>query len=89
MNILFIHQNFPGQFKFLAPALVRRGHTVIAMTMQKTKTPKWQGVKIVTYTAVRGTTPNVHPWVSDFETKAIRGEACFHHRLPIERKAEA
>jgi DNA-damage-inducible protein J len=22
MNILFIHQNFPGQFKFLAPALV-------------------------------------------------------------------
>ena len=21
MNILFIHQNFPGQFKFLAPAL--------------------------------------------------------------------
>jgi len=83
MNILFIHQNFPGQFKFLAPALVRRGHTVIAMTMQKTKTPKWQGVKIVTYTAVRGTTPNVHPWVSDFETKAIRGEACFRAALTL------
>ena len=25
MNILFVHQNFPGQFKFLAPALVARG----------------------------------------------------------------
>jgi len=83
MNILFIHQNFPGQFKFLAPALVRRGHTVMAMAMQKTKTPEWEGVKIVPYAAARGTTPNVHPWVSDFETKAIRGEACFRAALKL------
>ncbi len=40
MNILFIHQNFPGQFKFLAPALVQQGHTVVAMTMQKTRNPR-------------------------------------------------
>ena len=83
MNILFIHQNFPGQFKFLAPALVRRGHTVMAMAMHKTKILEWEGVKIVAYTAARGTTPNVHPWVSDFETKAIRGEACFRAALKL------
>lgn len=77
MNILFIHQNFPGQFKFLAPALVQHGHTVVAMTMQKTDATQWQGVQLVPYAASRGTTPNVHPWVSDFETKVIRGEACF------------
>ena len=77
MKILFIHQNFPGQFKFLAPALVGQGHTVVAMTMQKTQLQEWQGVQLVHYTANRGTTPNVHPWVSDFETKTIRGEACF------------
>lgn len=77
MNILFIHQNFPGQFKFLAPALVRQGHTVTGMTMQKTEANEWQGVRLVPYTASRGTTPQVHPWVSDFETKTIRGEACF------------
>jgi hypothetical protein len=83
MNILFVHQNFPAQFKFLAPALVRRGHTVVAMTMQKTKTPEWEGVKILTYAATRGTTPNVHPWVSDFEIKAIRAEACFRAALKL------
>ncbi len=83
MNILFVHQNFPAQFKFLAPALVRRGHTVVAMTMQKTKTPEWEGVKILSYAATRGTTPNVHPWVSDFETKAIRAEACFRAALKL------
>ncbi len=77
MNILFIHQNFPGQFKFLAPALAQQGHKVVAMTMQKTDVTTWQGVTLVPYSASRGSTPNVHPWVSDFETKTIRGEACF------------
>ena len=83
MNILFIHQNFPGQFKFLAPALVKQGHKVLGMTMQKTEAKDWQGVTLVPYTANRGTTANVHPWVSDFETKTIRGEACFKAALQL------
>ena len=32
MRILFVHQNFPGQFLHLAPALAARGHTVVALT---------------------------------------------------------
>lgn len=83
MNILFIHQNFPGQFKFLAPALARQGHKVLAMTMQKSEAKQWQGVTLVPYTASKGTTPNVHPWVSDFETKVIRSEACFKAALHL------
>lgn len=34
MNILFLHQNFPGQFPHLAPALAGRGHRVIALTAE-------------------------------------------------------
>jgi glycosyltransferase involved in cell wall biosynthesis len=83
MNILFIHQNFPGQFKFLAPALVQQGHRVWAMTMQKPESLSWQGVQLVPYAPSRGSTPNVHPWVSDFETKTIRGEACFRAALKM------
>lgn len=83
MRILFIHQNFPGQFKFLAPALAQQGHTVAAMTMQTVNGNEWQGVKLAPYNASRGTTPNVHPWVSDFETKTIRGEACFRAALKL------
>jgi len=86
MKILFIHQNFPGQFKFLAPALVTQGHQVVAMTMQKVEVKSWQGVELVPYTASRGTTPNVHPWVSDFETKTIRGEACFRATLKMKEQ---
>jgi glycosyltransferase involved in cell wall biosynthesis len=85
MNILFMHQNFPGQFVFLAPALVQRGHNVVAMTMQKTEAKEWRGVKLVPYSATRGTTPNVHPWVADFETKTIRAEASFRAGLLLKQ----
>ena len=77
MNILFIHQAFPGQFKFLAPALAQNGHSVLAMTMQEVSAPEWQSVKLIRYTVSKGTTPDIHPWVSDFETKVIRSQACF------------
>ena len=31
MQILLVHQNFPGQFRDLAPRLIQRGHQVVAM----------------------------------------------------------
>ncbi|MFN4061846.1 MAG: glycosyltransferase [Paracoccus hibiscisoli] len=39
MKILFVHQNFPGQFPHLAPALVARGHQVLALTDEKNQRP--------------------------------------------------
>ena len=83
MRILFIHQNFPAQFKFLAPALVQQGHNVVAMTLRKTDAKVWQGVKLVPYGVTRGNAPQVHPWVGDFETKTIRAEACFRGALKL------
>ncbi len=32
MKILFVHQNFPGQFLHLAPEMQRRGHECLALT---------------------------------------------------------
>lgn len=34
MKILFVHQNFPGQFPHLSQALAKRGHKVLALTDQ-------------------------------------------------------
>ncbi|SEC74157.1 glycosyltransferase [Rhodobacter sp. 24-YEA-8] len=39
MKILFVHQNFPGQFPHLAPELVRRGHDCRALTDQENARP--------------------------------------------------
>jgi glycosyltransferase involved in cell wall biosynthesis len=83
MNILFIHQNFPGQFKHLAPALAQQGHRVLGMTMQKIEATQWQGVELVSYQTTRGNAKDAHPWISDFESKVIRGEACFRAALKL------
>jgi glycosyltransferase involved in cell wall biosynthesis len=37
MKIMFVHQNYPGQFVHLAPALMARGHDVIALADHKNK----------------------------------------------------
>ncbi|MDF1619077.1 glycosyltransferase [Pseudothioclava nitratireducens] len=47
MKILFVHQNFPGQFPHLAPALVNRGHHVLALTSETNTRPS--PVKVVKY----------------------------------------
>ncbi len=84
MNILCIHQNFPGQFKFLAPELARRGHRVLAMGLGKQAgVADWKGVQVVRYCVQRGSAPAVHPWLVDMEAKTIRAEACFRAALQL------
>ncbi|HSH89379.1 MAG TPA: glycosyltransferase [Ramlibacter sp.] len=84
MKYLFIHQNFPGQFKYLAPALAADpANSVVAMPMHKKLPEQWGGIALKPYGARRGSTPNVHPWITDFETKTIRAEACFRAALKM------
>lgn len=76
MNILFAHQNFPGQFKHLAPSLsAAPNNRVVALHINPA--PRLPCVEMLAYTPGRGTTPEIHPWVSDLETKVIRGEAAW------------
>lgn len=76
MNILFVHQNFPGQFKHLAPAIAAdSGHVIKALHINPG--PDLPGVERVPVVPARLSTPDVHPWVREFETKVIRGEASY------------
>lgn len=77
MKILFIHQNFPGQYKHLAPLLARQGHECVALTLKVKEATTWQGVRILPYALPNRSTQSVHPWLVDFDTKVTRGEACW------------
>ncbi len=77
MKILFIHQNFPGQYKHLAPMLAARGHDCTALTLKVTKPTNWQGVRVLPYALPNRTGQNLHPWLVDLDTKVTRAEACF------------
>jgi len=76
MNVLFIHQNFPGQFKNLSVDLVQKGHEVVAMHMASTSQAEWNGVKLRSYSPNRSSTKTIHPLLQDFEAKIIRGDSC-------------
>ncbi|MDB5797297.1 MAG: glycosyl transferase group 1 [Paucimonas sp.] len=77
MRILFIHQNFPGQFKHLAPALAAEGHQVVAISNREGSPPLWKGVRILHYRNQRAPAQDMHPWLADFEPKVIRAETVF------------
>ena len=83
MKILFIHQNFPGQFKHLAPALAKHGHDTVALTLRVEKPTKWNGVRVLPYKLKPRTAQNTHPWLVDFDTKVTRAEACYHAAVQL------
>ena len=78
MKILLIHQNFPGQYKHIAPVLVQLDHQVVALTPKVDKPTKWQGVQIIPYKINGRSSRDIHPWLADFETKLLRGHSCYN-----------
>ena len=86
MRILCIHQNFPGQYKHLAPALAGLGHEVVALTPKVDKPAKWKGVHIIPYKINGRSTPGIHPWLQDFETKVLRGQSCWRAALGLKQR---
>ena len=81
MKILFVHQNFPGQFKHLLPALQAAGHELTVFTMNDF--PVQSGINVVRYGVSKGTAKDIHAWVAETETKVIRGDAAFQAALSL------
>lgn len=85
MRILFVHQNFPGQFKHLTPALAAQGHAICILTHTQAIQNSWQNLPVIHYPIQRGNAPGVHPWLIDLEAKVIRGEATFYAALQLQQ----
>lgn len=86
MKILLIHQNFPAQFKHLGPALAERGDQVVALTPKVKEPTKWKGITVLPYMVKGSTTPGIHPWLADFETKVLRGTSCYEAALALKQR---
>lgn len=73
MKFLFVHQNCPGQFRHLAPALAREGHEVVFIGQKDKATPP--GVKRLEYAPHRTVTAKIHPYVAGTEAAVLNGQA--------------
>ena len=85
MNILFIHQNFPGQFVHLAADLAsQKAHRVFALSICEQPVPA--GVRLRLYTMLRAAAPETHPLLLDQEAKILRAEACAAAAMQLKRE---
>jgi len=72
MNLLFVHQNFPGQYLNLAPRLARSGHNVLAISSRPGV--QIEGVKILNYDAPGPDSNGAHPYLEKLEEAVVRGQ---------------
>ena len=79
MRILFSHNNYPAQFRRLAPALVDEGHDVVFMAQNREwHAPPPDGVKLKLYTTHRhGGGEALHPYLRRFESCVLQGQAVY------------
>ena len=77
MNILFVHQGFPSQYRHVVRALAAQGsHRLVGMGIGPATETLPQGVTYVQYGLTRGNTPGLHEWMLELDSKFIRAEAC-------------
>jgi glycosyltransferase involved in cell wall biosynthesis len=84
MRILFVHQNFPGQFLHLAPELRERGHEVLAMTVESNARPS--PVPVVKYRYDGKSEPALPRLVADFYERVHRGETVAQGAAELRRR---
>ena len=75
-GILFVHNNFPAQFRDLAETLVARGVPCAAIGSKTS--PSLAGIRTGRYTIPRGTTPGIFPLAVRAEADMIRGRAALN-----------
>jgi glycosyltransferase involved in cell wall biosynthesis len=74
-GVLFVHNNFPGQFRDLAQTLVARG--VPCWAIGQNHSPGAPGVRMARYALSRGTTPGILPAAIRAEADLIRAGDAF------------
>lgn len=78
MKILFVHQNFPAQYRYIATALVGNGLAeVVALgdAAAAGRRPALPGVRLVTYECPMPARPTAHAFAQPFDNAVIRGRA--------------
>lgn len=76
MNIVCIHQNFPGQYRYLATFFAKQGHQVIGLgeAANFQDRPDLPGIKRVGYPTPQPASSDIHPYLEPFEAAIQRGQ---------------
>lgn len=84
MKVLFVHQNMPGQFKHLAPALAAEGHEVVFLT--KPGKPNSPGVRQVQYKLHREPNKAGHDYFDRLDDQMLHGQAVVRECIKLRQQ---
>lgn len=82
-DVLFVHNNYPGQFGFIADALRARGMRCAAIGSQTAKPTE---VPLQRYKLGRGTTPDIFPPATRAEADLLRAHAAVGRALAFKEQ---
>jgi glycosyltransferase involved in cell wall biosynthesis len=86
VKILFIHQNFPGQFIHLASHLAQDANNQVAALTDHLPSTAIVNVNIRSYALLRNPAPETHPLLKNQEAHILRAEACAAAALQLKRE---
>lgn len=84
MNLLILHQNFPGQFRHIALHMAQQGHRVIGMG--RPRAPGLEGIALVRYALKRKQSESLHRYVRTLESGVIHGQAVAHSLVKLKQQ---
>ncbi|QTS88787.1 glycosyltransferase family 4 protein [Ectopseudomonas khazarica] len=85
MNILFIHQNFPGQFRHIAAHLARQPDVNVC-AIGREHAPGLAGIRLYRYRPHRPASKETHPYARTFEEGVLHGQQVLRLLLDIKAK---
>ncbi len=75
MKILFLHRNFPAQFRHLASALANNKEDEVVFVTNNTKTQTFGAIKKYSYKLKREVPNNCHRYLRFYEESIIHGQS--------------
>lgn len=91
MKLLFMHQNFPGQYKLLSAFLAGnpKNQVVSLAERRKERTVNMPPIRHVLYDAPKGASPSTHQYVRALEATVRRGQAVVRACIELRREGFA
>lgn len=82
MKVLFLHNNFPAQFRHLAQHLVGTNEWEVAFGTNREE-GQISGVLKALYAPHRKVNPEIHPYLATYEEAVLNGQAVFRSSLKL------
>jgi len=85
MIILFLHRNFPAQFKHIAAELAKNPLNMVFFITSNT-TVQIHGIEKLVYSPKQKTSENLHPYLGIYEEAVLHGQAAAEKAMELKNR---